>query len=452
MFFRKSAKSQQESSSKDVVLPPIPGAQGRDGDAAEVNGENGDGERPMSPERLLSDDENEASGKHTDLVVKAADDEDKKEKPSAYIKPANFDFWVRAMDVNGLIYYYNTKSGESTWLAPCVVCYKNGERFCLKCAVPYCEKHFQKKHKYMANPDEHMWSTQEQQTEREELTDPEHQEYCIECQLKVANRLCLECWDPYCVRCFDLVHHVGNLKTHTVMTYSRAHEGWFTVRRYDGANGTGGTNGANASPSMKMIAQTAHAASAGDGGSFIASGMSQKTVNGEGGQGEQKNASTKPGVLEYYVHGETREVTYEKPVELMNDLEKVLLQNWKLHQRAAEDYVAQIDELQFELEKAKYERDNLMVENAQMAQGIMPVAGGASRKGKSGGATGTAGSGPMTSSKRPETPVLEKLIEGEGDDYRQKLLHPTDRKRGEARANYMKDLLEQPLPAGSKKK
>ena len=38
--------------------------------------------------------------------------------------------------------------------------------------------------------------------------------YCLECQLRVASKLCLECWDPYCVPCCSSIHFFYCISNH----------------------------------------------------------------------------------------------------------------------------------------------------------------------------------------------------------------------------------------------
>jgi hypothetical protein len=73
--------------------------------------------------------------------------------------------------------------------------------------------------------------------------------------------------------------------------------------------------------------------------------------------------------------------------------------------------------------------------------------GGGNKKNKTTGNGSNTPTPQAAAGKQPgQAVVLNKLIETESNDYRQKLLHPSDRKRGEERANYMKNLLNEPLP------
>eukprot|EP01031_Cornospumella_fuschlensis_P034195 gene34195-41393_t len=159
------------------------------------------------------------------------------------IKPLDFDFWVRCMDVGHNIYYYNSHTGDTAWLGPCVICYKHSDKWCQDCHTQYCDKHFAKKHNTQAidpvdpaNVDEvknmrHKWSTKEIPTKQElQSANNLNQPKCIECNIKAPTKMCLECWDPYCNACFDVVHHVGSLKYHKVGLYHEVMKGWVGVR------------------------------------------------------------------------------------------------------------------------------------------------------------------------------------------------------------------------------
>jgi hypothetical protein len=236
-------------------------------------------------------------------------DEDAMNNANRYIKPADFEYWVRALDTNEQIYYYNTKTGETTWLAPCSICYKPGERWCKGCNVTYCEKHYLKQHRIYDEMEleEHRWIPKEEDISREEIINPNEEEYCVDCGVKIATKMCDICWDPYCQKCFDLVHHVGALREHKALNYARAKKQWYTVKKY-------------------------------------------------GKEPDQ------------YVNGETGETTTEKPQELMTDLEIVLIENIKSHQAATETYLKQIEDLHIDLEKATKERDKLVIDNAFLSQ------------------------------------------------------------------------------------
>ena len=129
----------------------------------------------------------------------------------------------------------------------------------------------------------------------------------------------------------------------------------------------------------------------------------------------------------------------------MSELECTLLANWKSHQAAAEGYVKQIEELQFQLEKVSYERDKLLVDNAALAQGKgINTNGRQDRKGKL-----LKEEKAQDPTARPaEVKMLDQLREKETDDYKSRLLHPTDRRRGKAAGDLIQSVLDGAIPPG----
>jgi hypothetical protein len=317
-------------------------------------------DQPESDEAQKRVEEEDEEKKRKEREKELEEDEE------AYLKPYDLEHWVRMVDANKTIYYYNTLTGESQWLAVCNVCFHNGEKWCMNCKQSYCDKHYAKKHRNEKDPEhallrKHKWSKNELALEQEALEQP-GDEYCIECNLKPATKLCDTCWDAYCSRCFDLVHHVGQLKQHKGINYRRAKLQWYCVH-------------------------------------------------------------LPPPASDIYVNGTTGERTYEKPDALMTSMEKILTENFNTHKVAAEEYSKKIEELQFELEKARYERDKLTLENVSLAQ-----------QAKSKG-------------NQSSTATSNKLQDNE---YRQMILQPNDRRRGEGRNNQIKQLLEQPIPTAQK--
>jgi hypothetical protein len=310
-----------------------------------------------------------------DIVIEETNDEEeeakkkkkqREEEEETFLKPHDFDHWVRTMDAQKKIYYYNTMTAESTWLAPCQICFRTGEKWCLDCKSTYCDKHYAKIHRNEKDGDyeslrKHRWSKNELGNDRETLEQPDDV-YCIECNMKVATKLCDICWDAYCTKCFDLVHHVGFLKEHKGINIRRAKMQWYCVRQ-------------------------------------------------------------KEPEPDYYINGVTGDKTYEKPMELMTELEKILMENFNTHKIAAEEHVQQIEQLQFELEKAKYERDQLLLQNAQLMQ---------------------------ASRSKGNQPQGQSTVNAKAQDseYRQMLMNPSDRRRGQARNNQIKQLIEKPFPTG----
>jgi hypothetical protein len=148
---------------------------------------------------------------------------------------------------------------------------------------------------------EHMWSAAEVEKDILKVG----QVYCVECKRRNGNRMCTTCWDPYCDLCFKAIHHKGSLRGHDYLPYQEAKAGWSIVK------------------------------------------------------------ARMPGEQDYYVHGVTGETTFDKPMELMTESEKIFFHNFQIHQAKAEEHVKKIDELQIELESAQYERDTLMYDALQ---------------------------------------------------------------------------------------
>merc|ERR1711907_450451 len=146
---------------------------------------------------------------------------------------------------------------------------------------------------------DHIWSLIEY--EKDVLQAGE--QYCIECKTKKCTRMCTTCWDGYCDVCFRHNHRVGSLRHHQFMPYKRAKKGWVTIK------------------------------------------------------GVMK------GERDYYVHGSTGEVTYDKPTDLMTETEYNYYTNYQNHKKAAEDYIKKIEILQTDLEAATYAKDMLLYDS-----------------------------------------------------------------------------------------
>ena len=138
------------------------------------------------------------------------------------------------------------------------------------------------------------------------------------------------------------------------------------------------------------------------------------------------------GELDYYVHGTTGETTYDKPYDLMTDLERTFYDNFKNHQKTAEEYAAKIDKLQVDLEAASYARDMLLYDSLTREE----------KKEKKEKAI-------------EKNEFIDEALNNKGGffgmfqrkkedmDYRKKMLSADDRQRGKARSDYIQELLEQ---------
>jgi hypothetical protein len=301
-------------------------------------------------------------------------------------KPYHFDYWIRSMDYHSSIYYYNVLSGDTAWLAPCSSCYKPSDKYCLQCNACFCDRHFIKKHKNgvlqkdtvkqsqqeLVNSSgsdgisflDHEYSSTEF-AKRQPLQ--ENEVYCLECQLNVASVLCDSCWDSFCVSCFSKIHRIGSLRRHKMIEYHEAKSGWFMIR------------------------------------------------------GNQLQ-----GTPDIYINGATKAQTLEKPRELMNEVEGLFYEKWKTYQNAATQLTDMIETLQFELEKALYERDKMTVEIGEMTKNFNTKVN--------------------NTAENLDIQAVFGSNQSNQSEYRQILLNPSDRKRGQARTKYIKSLLELPFP------
>jgi hypothetical protein len=222
-------------------------------------------------------------------------------KLPSIITPQCHPDWVRYFDQQQNIYYLNAVTGASAWLLPCCQCQEAADRWCITCKRSYCEHDFRKRHGKSAIREKHKWQFKEL---LDTIVLPPGEEYCVACVRKGAFKMCLECWEPYCLTCFGLVHHVGALKLHKSMPYKRAKMGWMTVKDY--ANGT-----------------------------------------------------------EKYVHGETGDTTTERPLDLYSDLERLMFENINIHKAALEEHAQLIEKLKAELEVVQKEKERAVVETSK---------------------------------------------------------------------------------------
>jgi hypothetical protein len=291
------------------------------------------------------------------------------------------DQWIRNINERGQVYYYNQLSGESRWLPPCCQCGKDAERWCTDCCLSYCVEDYQAIHgEVKASGEEggdgeggedengmshHVWAVAE--LEKEVLKPG--QVYCIECKKRVCTRVCLSCWDYYCDPCFKFVHHIGDLKLHETISYARAKRGWIAVKPKD---------------------------------------KTEKI---------------------YYLNGVTGETTYEKPVELMNETERLNYENFINHRNAAEKHVKTIEKLQLELEGLKYEKDmRLAKETVNLL---------AQRNQKKSEETGDV----LANMQKVKSGPLA-FLSGLNQGYVSKLMKSDNRRRGEKRSDYIQSLLD----------
>jgi hypothetical protein len=286
--------------------------------------------------------------------------------------------WTKLMDEeHSKPYYHNSVTGESSWLPPCCVCDCISLKWCVDCDSAYCSLDFDSKHRI----ETHIWSFNE--SHREALNDGEV--YCVSCNVKVAKKYCLTCFDPYCKDCLYSIHCVGALKFHKFCSYKRATFNWIVIRK---------TNSLE---------------------------------------------------VEYYLKLSTGEKSFSKPEEVMNDEEIVMLKNFKSHKTAAEEYVKTIENLQYELEATKYERDKLLTEVYSYRN---------SKSNATAVINNTINNNEKSSLKnnRPKGgDVLASLFSSKESNinaaanslnYKTLLLTPSDRRRGQSKTEEIKKLID----------
>ena len=304
--------------------------------------------------------------------------------PPEHFKAPVVDTWLRQVDDKGNVYYYNMFTGESSWLPPCVECGEQAERFCGNCKLSYCERCHETLHGDDAVDEEfkeHVWALTEYS--KEELNQGEV--YCLECKKKACSVTCLECWDSYCKDCFKYTHASGHLKYHKTMNYFKAKKGWMCVK--------------------------------------------SKTF----------------GEADYYMNGGTGITTYEKPIELMTVDEKMYYEQFLNHKNQAESFIQQMKDLQFELEDTKYERDVIFQRALEQGTAMADVLKRRKERKKQFGQMFQA----VDDNKDTIQEVSKRLqpsfwggITQTISDYKTSLLAPQGRKRGDAKSNYIKTLLE----------
>lgn len=137
--------------------------------------------------------------------------------------------WIRTVDESLNVYYYNSYSGASEWLAPCCKCKDTSLKWCIDCSLSYCEKDYLKHHS--------SESMSTHKTSVKEIVVPDKLQkgelHCVKCKFKVGTLCCTTCWDPYCPPCFPLTHDIGALKRHQTVLHSEARKGWMIIRSYN---------------------------------------------------------------------------------------------------------------------------------------------------------------------------------------------------------------------------
>lgn len=306
-----------------------------------------------------------------DTQLKKDHQEEAEEEAGDITKPLYHESWIRSIDPQKNIYFYNARTGESSWLGPCGMCCKPADKYCIDCGTALCDKDFKKRHEKRSRQ-KHHWQTTDVPNPSKLKPGEAH---CLECSLKTATIMCTDCWDGYCLECFDIVHFVGALKDHRQMPYLEAKRGWICVH-----------------------------------------GESIKDV-------------------EYYMNGETGVSTYEKPIELMTPLEARLFKEFKRAEASAKKAVDELEKIQFEVEGTKFERDKVLEESYGALKELHS---------KHLEKTKVKEGNLLDHSKVKKTGFFNSIfgVNAKEELYIDKLLNPTDRRRGEARTQYIKEVLD----------
>jgi len=326
--------------------------------------------------------------------------------PEGWKVPHAVDKWIRQLDERQNVYYYNMQTTESSWLPPCGICGDQSERYCGDCSIAYCETCFERRHHGEDQEDEddakHEWSLVEYEKQKLGPGDV----YCLECKKRVAMRMCLTCWDPYCNECFAYTHHVGDLKYHKTMAYKKVKAGWMVVK--------------------------------------------SKDVEGDDG-------NVRLG--DYYINGNTGESTYEKPEELFTPQEKLFFENFQSHKKAHEEALKKIEDLQYKLEEASFERDSILQDNLSSGNINGAVTSVLKKRAKK------KAFGDQDHARAAQVDVVAEVQQankpgpmawllGDKTDYKNMLLNPNPRQRGAQRSDFLKTLIDDgdKIAGGAKKK
>lgn len=311
--------------------------------------------------------------------------------PEGWKDPVTVNKWIRQLDDRQNVYYYNMQTCESSWLPPCGICGGAPERHCEDCSMAYCETCYEARHTGDDAEDEdwadHKWALVEYEKQKLGPGDV----YCLECKKRIAMRMCLTCWDPYCNECFSYTHHTGDLKYHKTMPYKKIKAGWMVVKSKD-------------------------------------------ILTDEDGNAK---------ISDYYINGTTGEITYEKPAELFTLQEKLFFDNFMAHKLAAEAHVKKIEELQYKLEETAYERDSILQD--ALAQGMLTgsVNNALKKKKANKQALDAAQKDVIAEVQKNNKPGPMAWLVGDSVEYKKTLLAPKERVRGGQRASLMKTLLDE---------
>jgi hypothetical protein len=148
---------------------------------------------------------------------------------------------------------------------------------------------------------------------------------------------------------------------------------------------------------------------------------------------------------DYYVNGMTGETSYEKPPDLMTPQEVIYYENFLEHKKKGEEFIKQIEKLQYDLETVSYDRDSILLE--ALSGGSSGVAAHLAKKKK--GGLDLSGVGQtdvldlaIEKNKKSERNSISAWLFGDPKEGREKMLNPDDRRRGKDQSDYLRKLLE----------
>jgi hypothetical protein len=159
---------------------------------------------------------------------------------------------------------------------------------------------------------------------------------------------------------------------------------------------------------------------------------------------------------DYYINGLTGETTYEKPEELFTQQEKLFFDNFQSHKKAHEEAIKKIEELQFKLEEASFERDSILqdnLKNGNINGAVANVLNKRAKKTFDQDHSAAAQKNVIAEVQKANKPGPMAWLLGDKTDYKNMLLNPNPRARGAQRSEFMKKLIDEgDAIAGKKKK
>ena len=220
--------------------------------------------------------------------------ESSKEKPDGW-EPSDSDIWIKNVDTRGNVFYFNQLTGESAWFPPCSRCHQvEATKICFDCDQDhFCDACFLRTHD---KDTDHEWRGAD--ANKDALENGER--HCLVCDQRKATLVCKVCRDSYCDACFAETHAKGALEKHETVPFDVAKKGWQEIKG---------------------------------------------RVDGE---------------PTYYFNPTTGESTNDKPEALMQDDELVEHRRFKEFQKSANDLADKVEQLQIEIERLQYEKDTTL--------------------------------------------------------------------------------------------